>query len=138
MTPSEVIASVLLVGGTVFAVTAAIGVVRLPDVFARMHAATKAATFGFLGIAAGAAVVLNDPTSITKLVLAAAFQLVTAPTAAHMVSRAAHRAGTELGPRTVRDDLGDAERAAAAEAAAPAHDDGPPDGPSVRSEGGAV
>jgi multicomponent Na+:H+ antiporter subunit G len=109
MSVQEVVAAVLLGIGTLFAFTAAVGVVRLPDVFARMHAATKASTFGALFTVAGAGVVLSGATEVTKLVLIGVFMLITAPAAAHMVSRAAHRAGTELGPQTVRDDLATAE-----------------------------
>jgi multicomponent Na+:H+ antiporter subunit G len=97
--------SVLLVAGSFFTLTGAIGVLRLPDVFGRMHAATKTSTLGFALIALGAGIDLADAASTTKLVLAVVCIAVTGPAAAHLVSRAAHRSGTELGPNTVVDEL---------------------------------
>lgn len=105
MSAADWVSAVLLVTGSLLVLAAALGVFRLPDVFARMHAATKAATLGFLAIAGGTALVLPRSQHITQLALAGLFQLLTAPVAAHMVGRAAHRAGTELAPTTVRDDL---------------------------------
>lgn len=89
----DVISGILLVVGALMATTAAIGIVRFPDVLSRMHAATKPQTVGLLLILAGLAVRLRDLSDITVLVLIAAFQLLTAPVSAHMVGRAAFRTG---------------------------------------------
>lgn len=91
---TDVISGILLITGAFMATTAAIGIVRFPDVLSRMHAATKPQTVGLLLILAGLAVRLQDLTSITILCLIAAFQLLTAPVSAHMVGRAAFRTGT--------------------------------------------
>jgi len=89
----DVIAGILLVSGALMATTAAIGIVRFPDVLSRMHAATKPQTVGLLLILAGLGLRLQDLSDITVLVLIALFQLLTAPVSAHMVGRAAFRTG---------------------------------------------
>jgi multicomponent Na+:H+ antiporter subunit G len=89
----DVIAGALLIGGSLLATIAAIGIVRFPDVLSRMHAATKPQTVGLLLILAGLALRLQDLSDITIIALIAAFQLLTAPVSAHMVGRAAFRTG---------------------------------------------
>ena len=50
----DVVASVLLIGGALLSLVAAVGLLRFPDVFARMHAATKPATLGLIAVLCGA------------------------------------------------------------------------------------
>lgn len=102
---STVIASVLLLLGVSLAITASIGLHRFPDVFARMHAATKPATLGLALVLGGAAIRVEQRADIAKLLLVVLLQFITAPVAAHMVGRAAYRAGTELSPDTEVDEL---------------------------------
>lgn len=109
MNPLEGVVAALLLGGAAFSLLAAIGLQRFDSVFARMHAATKAVTLGLLLVVAAAGIRVDEPGARTKLVLVAALQLVTAPLAAHMLARAAYRAGTELSPHISVDELADAE-----------------------------
>lgn len=102
----DVLATVLVLSGTALAVLAAVGLQRFPDVFARMHAATKPATLGLLLVLLGAALRMQTPSDIAKLILVGVLMFVTAPVAAHMISRAAYRSGTELSPDTTVDELG--------------------------------
>lgn len=95
----------LVLLGVALAVVAGIGLVRLPDVFTRMHAATKPSTLGLLLICCGAALVVDDGSARVKLLLVAAFQIVTGPVAAHVVGRAAYRAGVGGLDRLEVDDL---------------------------------
>jgi multicomponent Na+:H+ antiporter subunit G len=111
MSITEVVASVFLLGGVAFALLAAIGLQQFDDVFARIHAATKAITLGLLLVVVGASLLVEERGDIAKLVLAAGLQFITAPVAAHMIGRSSHRAGTELSSRTLVDEL--AERRAA-------------------------
>ncbi len=90
---TSIIASVLLLLGAVMTVLAGIGILRLPDVFIRMHAATKVGTLGTGLIMAGAAVQFGDPDVIIRCVLIVLFLLLTAPIGAHMIGRAALRKG---------------------------------------------
>jgi multicomponent Na+:H+ antiporter subunit G len=105
MSVVEVVASVLLLGGVALAVVAGVGLVRFPDVFSRMHAATKPSTLGLLMVSAGAVLLMDDGADRSKLVLVAGFQFLTAPVAAHMIGRAAYRAGTGALDDLVVDEL---------------------------------
>jgi multicomponent Na+:H+ antiporter subunit G len=99
---------VLVVTGTCFLLIAAVGVVRLPDVFARQHAGGKAATLGVMTVLLGVAALLQDTASTVKLVLAIGFQLVASPTATHALARVAYRDGVEMWDRTAVDELAEA------------------------------
>ncbi len=97
MTVDTVVASALICAGVALAVVAGVGIVRFPNVFARMHAATKPATLGLILVAAGAAVEVGGTGNVTRLLLVIMLQVITAPIAAHMVGRAAHRRGAPAG-----------------------------------------
>ena len=99
------VAAALILTGAALAVLAGVGLQRFPDVFARMHAATKPATLGLVLILTGSALRVGDRGDVAKLMLVGVLQFVTAPVGAHMVGRAAYRAGTELSPDTVIDEL---------------------------------
>lgn len=106
----DVLAAVLLVTGSGLALIAAIGLLRFPDVYARMHAATKPATLGLILILAGAMLRLSWGDAAT-VALVIAFQLLSVPVGSHMIGRAAHRAGVPMSDATVIDELRDAEAA---------------------------
>ena len=91
--PADVVAGVFLISGSAFALIAAIGVVRFPDVLNRMHAGTKPQTFGLILILIGLAIRLNSWHVSLLLLVLIVFQLLTAPVNAHMVGRAAFRTG---------------------------------------------
>jgi len=110
MSVAEIVASVFLLVGCAFALLAAIGLQQFDDVFARIHAATKAITLGLLLVAIGASLLVDQRGDVVKLLLAACLQFVTAPVAAHMVGRSAYRAGTELSPKTLVDELAERRR----------------------------
>jgi multicomponent Na+:H+ antiporter subunit G len=101
----DTVVSLLLLAGASLSVLAGIGLQRFPDVFARMHAATKPATLGLVLILVAAALRLSDGGDVVKLLVIAAAQFITAPLGAHMVGRAAHRAGDQTGPDTTVDEL---------------------------------
>jgi multicomponent Na+:H+ antiporter subunit G len=101
----EVVSAVLLLSGAVLALVAAVGLHRLPDVYARMHAATKPATLGISLCLTGAALRVDHVPDVTKIALAVAFQLLTNPVAAHLFGRAAHRTGAPKSDLTVIDEM---------------------------------
>ena len=109
MSVRDVVAAFLLLAGSGLALTAVVGLYRLPDVYARMHAATKPATLGVALCLAGAAVRVDDPSDVAKLTAALVFQLVTAPVAGHLLGRAAHHTDAPRSPHTVIDELDDPE-----------------------------
>lgn len=102
---TDILSAVLLLSGVALALVAALGLVRLPDVFSRMHAATKPATLGLLLVTVGAALQVDTGGDRVKLLLVAAFQFVTAPVAAHMIGRAAYRTGAGAKEELVVDEL---------------------------------
>lgn len=102
---SEIITIVLLAIGTVFTLLAAIGILRMPDVFMRMQVATKAATLGVACVAMAAAVHFGDLATTARAVLIVLFLFLTAPVAAHTIGRAAYVAGARLWEGTIVDEL---------------------------------
>ncbi len=104
----------LLIFGTFFIFSATIGVIRFPDIFTRLHAATKASTLGIAGILIGAFIFLYARHDIVsgKLILGIIFTLLTAPVSAHMIGRAAHMSEVKPWSRDgiVRDEYEEAKR----------------------------
>jgi multicomponent Na+:H+ antiporter subunit G len=84
---------------------AGLGLLRLPDVFLRMSAATKASTLGAGFILLAAALYFEDLGTISRAVATVFFLLLTGPVAAHRIARAAYIDGVHLWDGTVRDDL---------------------------------
>jgi multicomponent Na+:H+ antiporter subunit G len=101
----DIVSAILMLTGSVVAVIAAVGLHRLPDVYARMHVATKPATFGITLCLSGAALRVDGASTVTKLVLAIVFQLITTPAAGHLLGRAAHAARAPMSEYTVIDEL---------------------------------
>lgn len=87
----DVVAGVLIVTGCLLGLIAGIGLIRLPDVLSRMHAATKPQVLGVVLVMAGATIRLAGSVDVWMVVLVAAFQVLTAPIAAHLVGRLAYR-----------------------------------------------
>jgi multicomponent Na+:H+ antiporter subunit G len=101
----DVISAVLMLAGAAVVVIAAIGLHRMPDVYSRMHVATKPATLGIALCLAGSAVNADSASTATKLVLAIVFQLVTTPVAGHLLGRAAHASQVPQSKFTTIDEL---------------------------------
>ncbi|MCX4965422.1 monovalent cation/H(+) antiporter subunit G [Streptomyces sp. NBC_00654] len=85
-------AAVLLVGALI-CLLGVIGMLRLPDVLSRSHAATKPQTLGILLVLAGVALRLRSGMDLATLGLIGFFQMLTGPVAAHLVARSAYRTG---------------------------------------------
>jgi multicomponent Na+:H+ antiporter subunit G len=98
-------AALAMVGlGLFFTLVAAIGLVRMPDVYTRAHATSKTDTLGTVLTLAGVALLFDGGVARVKLLLLAVFMLITSPTATHAITRAALDQGIE--PWTV-DEEGD-------------------------------
>lgn len=102
---SVVLGSAAVLVGAAFMFVAALGVARLPDLYTRMQAATKASTVGIAGVMCGVAIAYSDASVTVRAVLVAGFFLLTAPVAAHAIARSAHTREVPLAPGT-RVDLG--------------------------------
>ncbi|WP_322807752.1 monovalent cation/H(+) antiporter subunit G [Thermanaerothrix sp.] len=101
----EIFVDALMIGGAAFMFLASLGVLRMPDLYTRMSATSKAATLGS-GLVMLAAAVYFSEFSITVRVLAIiVFLLLTVPVAAHMIGRAAYFDGVPLWEGTVLDEL---------------------------------
>jgi multicomponent Na+:H+ antiporter subunit G len=85
----------LVAGGVFFALVAAVGLIRLPDLYTRAHAASKADTLGAGLALAAVAVVIGPQVSTVKTVLLLLFIFITNPTAAHAIARAAEEQGID-------------------------------------------
>ncbi len=86
---STFITSLLLITGSLFALIAAIGIVRMPDIYCRMHAATKAGAFGVSLILLALCVAVPTVRVVIQSILIIAFFYLTAPVAAHLIGRVA-------------------------------------------------
>lgn len=101
----EVITALFLLLGALFILIAGLGVLRMPDVFMRLSATSKAATLG-VGLVLVATAFYFDDFGITARALATiVFLLLTTPVAAHRISRAAYLTGVPLWERTRCDEL---------------------------------
>ena len=116
--------SLLVVLGAGMVLLAAVGLVRLPDLYTRMHASTKPATLGTSLVVAALAIHAGELGIGARALLVVLFFLLTAPVAAQRLAHAAYLAGVRRWPGTVRDDLGAAAGAASDEAGR--EGDGPP------------
>jgi multicomponent Na+:H+ antiporter subunit G len=76
--------------GAAFMFVAAVGVFRMPDIYMRLHANTKSATFGAGFLLFGAVIELKDWIVASRSLAILIFLFATAPVAAHMIGRAAH------------------------------------------------
>lgn len=104
---ANVVSGALMLTAALFVLLAGIGLHRFDDAFSRIHAATKAVTFGVLLVAVGAAYHLDTSVDVVKLLLAAVLQLISAPVGSHILARATYQSGTELSPKTIIDQLAD-------------------------------
>ncbi len=100
------IAAVLAALGVAFSVLAAVGILRMPDLFTRMHAASKAGTLGACCTVLAAAVYFSQTDIAVRAVLTVLFLVLTAPIAAHVIGRGGYIAGAELSPETIVDEFG--------------------------------
>lgn len=104
---SELAAEILIAVGLAFDLFGCIGLVRLPDVYNRVQAATKCVTLGTCLILAGTAVYGITGAMSIKAVLCALFLLLTSPVAAHAIARGAYKSGVRLWEGSVIDRYGE-------------------------------
>lgn len=98
---AQLIPLLAVIVGTAFSVIGIIGLVRLPDVYTRLHATGKVSTFGVILLLIAA--IDWTPLGIGKGLLLMSFLLVAGPVASHALSSAAYRLGIPM--QATRDDL---------------------------------
>ncbi|KAM9862656.1 monovalent cation/H(+) antiporter subunit G [Leucobacter sp. BZR 635] len=113
----DIAALVCLVLAALLSAAAGVGLLRFTDSLSRLHAATKPQIFGLLLVIAAVAIDERSFGVLLSLVPVFVFQALTAPTAAHMVGRAAYRTGQLDGDTILVDELGPAVERATARAA---------------------
>jgi multicomponent Na+:H+ antiporter subunit G len=102
---ADITGAALLAIGAFFMLVAAVGLLRMPDLFLRMSASTKASTLGLGCLMLGVAVYFGDFTSLMRVGAIIVFLLATAPVAAHLLGRAAYHDGVPLWEGTLFDEL---------------------------------
>ncbi|MEC9461889.1 MAG: monovalent cation/H(+) antiporter subunit G [Pseudomonadota bacterium] len=95
----------LMIVGALFSLIAAIGLNRLPDLYTRMHAASKAGTVGSGLLLLAVGLHAADVATFGRAVAGIVFFVLTAPVSAHLLARAAHKVGYPLWSKSVRDDM---------------------------------
>lgn len=102
---TEAFTSFFLIVGATFMLFAAVGIIRMPDLFSRMQAATKTSTLGAGSMFLGVAVFYGELGIVSRSILVIAFMFLTLPVSAHMIARAAYFVGVPLWKGTVIDEL---------------------------------
>lgn len=92
----EVIVSTLLCLGTLFILIASLGIVRMPDLYTRMHAATKAGTVGVASLLLAVAIVIPNATVISRTLGTMLFIFLTAPVATHLLAKTMRQIGYRM------------------------------------------
>lgn len=95
----------LLLLGALFSLVAAIGVVRLPDLYTRMHAASKAGAVGGGLVLLAVALLCFDPGVALRAIIGLIFLLLTTPVSAHLLARASYRTSGQIHTKLEVDDL---------------------------------
>lgn len=90
-----VVAGFVLVG-SFFLLVGTVGLIRLPNVYNRLHATTKAATLGAASMFLAGFVYFGGQGVALEAIVAIAFLFLTAPTGAHLISRSAQKMGVEF------------------------------------------
>lgn len=104
MTLVDLLTVALLAVGVFFFIVGTIGLIRLPDVFTRMHATTKGDTLGAVSILIGLALYSGDFFTAVKMFIIIVFLFWANPTASHAIAKAAYKSGE----RPCEDTLDDA------------------------------
>lgn len=99
-----ILSGIFLVVGSLFCAVAALGILRFPDVYTRLHAASKAGPLGAGMILLGVALAAGDWSVSARAVLGFLFIVATSPIAAHLLARAALKSGFQPDSRTSLND----------------------------------
>jgi multicomponent Na+:H+ antiporter subunit G len=100
---NEMIGMIIIIVGVIFNVFGCIGLIRLPDVYNRLQAATKCVTLGTCSIMFGIFIMTGFTSIGIKALLAIPFIFITSPTAAHALARGAYIFGVNLWSKSVCD-----------------------------------
>ncbi|MCO6487079.1 MAG: monovalent cation/H(+) antiporter subunit G [Phaeodactylibacter sp.] len=102
---TEILILALAFLGALFILLAAVGLVRMPDLYLRISVTTKAATLGIGLLLACAALHFNDLAITSRVLAIILFLLLTAPVGAHLLGRASYFVNVPMWKNSVMDDL---------------------------------
>ena len=100
---NELIGSLAILVGAIFLLLAAIGTVRMPDIYNRIQTGTKATTLGLIMVLTGVAI--YHPGWTWKLIVLVYFVIISNPASSHALARAAHQRSIFKTSATVVDQL---------------------------------
>jgi multicomponent Na+:H+ antiporter subunit G len=106
----QIVALLAVVLGTAFSMIGVLGLIRLPDVYTRLHATGKVGVFGVVLLLAAALAL--TPLGLGKALILIGLLLIGGPAASHALASAAYRIGIPM-KHAIRDDLGKAAGPAA-------------------------
>nr|WP_276562437.1 monovalent cation/H(+) antiporter subunit G [Hoeflea prorocentri] len=99
------IVAAMMVIGSGFTLVAALGLLRFPDVYSRMHAASKAGTVGSGVVLIALGIHAGDTGTFTRALAGVGFLLLTAPISAHLLAKASYAVGYRLSDLSVADEM---------------------------------
>ncbi len=99
----SLIGAIIVLIGSIFLLLGSLGVYRMPDVYNRMQAGTKATTLGSILFYLGIGLIM--PSWIGKLILLIVFIILTNPVSSHALARASHFIKIKMSDKTVLDSL---------------------------------
>lgn len=102
---TEIISGIFLILGSIFILLSAIGILKMPDLFTRMSATTKASTLGIGLVLIGTSIFWGDIGIAARALSIIIFLFLTAPVAAHIIGRAAYFDKIPLWEETHIDEL---------------------------------
>jgi multicomponent Na+:H+ antiporter subunit G len=100
-----IIGGIISLIGAIFLFLAALGLIRMPDLYNRMQAGTKATTLGTMLFLLGIGIAVPD--WLGKMIILILFVVFTNPVSSHALARASHFIGITLGEKAVADELAD-------------------------------
>lgn len=103
----NILAGIFVMLGAGFALVASVGILRLPDFYTRIHAASKAGTVGSVLALLALAIVSVETAEVLRAIAAIVFFFLTAPISAHLLGKAAYSAGYKMWDGSVLDEMQD-------------------------------
>ncbi|MCE7056004.1 monovalent cation/H(+) antiporter subunit G [Algoriphagus sp. AGSA1] len=102
---TEIIVIILSSLGALFILLAAVGIVKMPDLYLRISVTTKAATLGIGLVLLAAGIYFADTAILVRVIAIIVFMLLTAPVGAHMIGRASYFTGVKMWDKSTIDEL---------------------------------
>jgi multicomponent Na+:H+ antiporter subunit G len=101
----DVVSAVLILIGSIFIFISSIGLIKMPDIYMRMSATTKATTLGVGSILFGTALYFEEVGIMTRAIIIIIFLFLTAPIGAHLIGRAAYFDGIPLWDKSIINEI---------------------------------